>query len=114
MRYATVSQVRGHPHIVGLLGVCESASVSEYFEARLEDLVLKPGAKPLPIVSVVRQNVLRLVILPSSLQCHADCSRIVAWSSIKVIAAVGGSIVGQTAAVTQDMRAPPPPRSPET
>lgn len=47
------TQVRGHPNIVGMLGVCGASSVSEYYGTHLDDLVLTPGAKPLPISSVV-------------------------------------------------------------
>ncbi|CAB1119436.1 unnamed protein product [Ectocarpus sp. CCAP 1310/34] len=48
-----LDEVRGHPNIVDMLGLCESSSVSEFFPSRLDDLVLKDGAKPLPIALVV-------------------------------------------------------------
>lgn len=35
----SIWQVRGHPNIVGLLGICDQTSVSEYFALRLDDLV---------------------------------------------------------------------------
>ncbi|CAM9289922.1 unnamed protein product, partial [Hapterophycus canaliculatus] len=50
---AALHSVRGHFNIVGLLGLCESSSVTEFFPTRLEDLVLSPEAKPLPMKSVV-------------------------------------------------------------
>ncbi|CAM9799268.1 unnamed protein product [Ectocarpus fasciculatus] len=50
---AALDAVRGHPNIVDMLGLCESSSVSEYFPGRLDDLVLKDGAEPLPIALVV-------------------------------------------------------------
>ncbi|CAM9415572.1 unnamed protein product [Ectocarpus sp. 12 AP-2014] len=48
-----LDEVRGHPNIVHMLGLCESSSVSEFLPGRLDDLVLKDGAKPLPIALVV-------------------------------------------------------------
>lgn len=36
-----------------LLGICGASSVSEYYDVHLDDLVLTPGAKPLPISEVV-------------------------------------------------------------
>lgn len=47
-------QVRGHPNIVDMLGICGASSVSEYYATHLDDVVVSPGAKPLPISSVVR------------------------------------------------------------
>lgn len=36
-----------------MLGVCGGSSVSEYYPTHLDDLVLGPGAKQLPISLVV-------------------------------------------------------------
>lgn len=47
------AQVKGHSNIVGLLGMCGSTSVSQFFPERLDDLVLKPGADRLPIARVI-------------------------------------------------------------
>ncbi|CBN74430.1 Serine/threonine-protein kinase pkn5 [Ectocarpus siliculosus] len=47
------TRVRGHPNVVDLVGICGPSSVSEYFAVRLDDLVLKAGAQPLPILTVV-------------------------------------------------------------
>lgn len=49
-------QVRGHPNIVGMLGVCGASSVSDYYATHLDDLVLSPGAAPLPISTVVSSD----------------------------------------------------------
>ncbi|CAM9654688.1 unnamed protein product [Ectocarpus fasciculatus] len=50
---AAIDAVRGHPNVVDLLGICGPNSVSEYYAVRLDDLVLKAGAEPIPILSVV-------------------------------------------------------------
>lgn len=51
-----VSQVRGHPNIVGLRGICESTSVQDFFSTRLDDLILKPRVEPLPISQVLSMS----------------------------------------------------------
>eukprot|EP00904_Undaria_pinnatifida_P002246 jgi/Undpi1/12021/HiC_scaffold_4.g01720.m1 len=50
---AAINAVKGHSNIVGLLGMCGSTSVSQFFPERLDDLVLKPGADRLPIARVI-------------------------------------------------------------
>ncbi|CAM9237457.1 unnamed protein product [Hapterophycus canaliculatus] len=50
---AALDAVKGHPNIVGMLGICGSSSVSQYYGVHLDDLVLSPDAQPLPISSVV-------------------------------------------------------------
>lgn len=49
-------QVKGHPNVVGLLGMCGSTSVSPFFPERLDDLVLKPGAERLPIARAISMS----------------------------------------------------------
>lgn len=51
--HTLTAQVRGHPNIVDILGICGASSVSEYYDVHLDDLVLSAGAKPLPISYVV-------------------------------------------------------------
>lgn len=36
-----------------MLGICGASSVSEYYDIHLDEMVLDPGAKPLPMSSVV-------------------------------------------------------------
>eukprot|EP00903_Cladosiphon_okamuranus_P005886 g5821.t1 len=50
---AALDAIKGHPNMVGMLGTCGASSVSEYYPTHLDDLVLAPGAKPLPISMVV-------------------------------------------------------------
>lgn len=45
-------QVRGHPNVLGILGLCESDSVSEYCDRSLDKLVLGTPVR-LPILRVV-------------------------------------------------------------
>lgn len=47
-----IRQVRGHPNIVGLLGICGHTSVSEYYALHLDDLVLG-ATERIPISKVV-------------------------------------------------------------
>lgn len=55
--WQTFIQVKGHPNIVGLLGLCGSTSVSEYFSVRLDDLLLGPGAEHIPISKILSMAV---------------------------------------------------------